>query len=248
MTCSDGLEAGSKIACCLTIRFLESFVLSLSSLKSMLGRLVAIVAVSLGAAGSANATFVVGDWDPAYGSPFTNLGWRGTTTTSVTASCLALGPVGFVANSLACPMSLVSATVEFYAVNDLSPVPATVQTLNFTGLMSVSGIQLDAVTGNLDGVILSLSTPVAGTTALSLVGAQQASFRLEQVYSVADDRTYARLYWSVLNECEQEVGGVNGPKAEVKFSLRTVPEPGSLLLSGAALALVGLMRRRRNGR
>jgi PEP-CTERM motif len=223
----------------------EFYVLSPHPLKVLFrrGLATAVAAFTLGAAGPASATFVVGQWDPAYGAQFPNLGWRGTTTVFVDTSCLSLGPgYGFVANSVSCPMSLVSATVEFYALSN--PVP-TVETLTFTGLMTVSGIQLDTLTGALDGVILSLSAPVLSTSPLAQVGSQQASFRLEQVYSPSDDRTFAQLYWSVMNQCEPVVGGVNGPEqAAVRFSLRTVPEPGSLLLSGAALVLAGFVRRR----
>ena len=251
MTCSDGLEAGSKIACCLTIRFLESFVLSLSSLKSMLGRLVAIVAVSLGAAGSANATFVVGDWDPAYGSPFTNLGWRGTTTSFIPAACLGLGPgQGFVANThpSCVGMSVVSASVEFYALVPYSATPLTVETLTFTG-MTVSGIYLDLVTGDLDGVVLTLSGPTPSTSLLAFYGATQADFALRLTFNVNADATFAELLWTGIEANETPAqGGANDTPARVRFSLRTVPEPGSFLLAGAALALAGLARSRRHTR
>ena len=61
----------------------------------LLRRALALATLGL-AAQTAQASYVVGVWDPTYGPPFTDLGWRGTVTVDVPAACLNQpGPAGY---------------------------------------------------------------------------------------------------------------------------------------------------------
>ena len=209
--------------------------MTLNLLRKILTGAAACVSLTVAAVGPAHATFVVGSWDPAYGAPFTNLGWRGTTTTDIPADCLALGNVGTVLNNgVACSlMSVVSAQVEFYDITD--PTQTTVDTLVFDSAVAVSSIFLNTDTGALDGLNLVSLAPVLSTTPLAIVGGLQASFSLEQV-TLSGGILRARLHWST-------VTGATGFNDETNFpanvNLRVVPEPGSLALALAALAALG---------
>ena len=63
--------------------------MAVSLLRTLFNRSLALLALAAAAAGPAQAVYVVGNWDPAYGSPFGNLGWRGVVKADVPASCLA---------------------------------------------------------------------------------------------------------------------------------------------------------------
>ena len=109
-------------------------------LRRLLSRTLALATLAVAGLGSAQATYVVGEWDPAYGAPFTNLGWRGTTTLAVDGSCL-LAPGTVINNGFSCPlMTVVSATVELY---DLTNSLVTLDVLNFTSLVSLDYLVVD---------------------------------------------------------------------------------------------------------
>ena len=143
--------------------------MTLNALRKILTTAAVCATLTVAAVGSAHATYVVGSWDPAYGAPFTNLGWRGTSTSDIPADCLALGNVGTVLNNGAvCSlMSVVSARVEFYDLTD--PTQTTVDTLFFDSAVAVSSIFLDTVTGALNG--LPTTAPIkAASTAAARIG------------------------------------------------------------------------------
>ena len=214
----------------------------LNALRKILTAAAACTTLLLAVVGPAHATYVVGDWDPAYGAPFTNLGWRGTTTSDIPAACLALGNVGTVVNNgVACPlMSVVSAQVEFFDLTDITET--TIDTLNFNLAVAVQSIFLDTVTGALAGLDLVSLVPLLSTTPLAITGSLQAYFSLEQV-TLFSGTTRARLYWST-NPGGVGVMGVND---EVLFpaevNVHVVPEPASLALALAALAALAACRR-----
>ena len=210
-----------------------------------LPRLLAAAALVLTAALPAHATFVQGDWDPPFGPPFPDLGWRGTTTIFVPTACLVL--TGTVVNDGAlCPlMSVVNAKVEFYDLADTGLT--TVEALNFDTLVAVERIVVNA--GLVEGFALDSLGWVLSTSALGVTvpGGDQASFGLE--IDILTDGTFAVLMWR--EDIGNPTGGRNGPPARLvitQFADPTgVSAPGSDTL--ALVGLVGLLatsaRRRR---
>lgn len=212
----------------------------LNALRKLFLAAAACTTLFVASVGPAHATYVVGDWDPAYGAPFTNLGWRGTSTSDIPAACLALGNVGTVINNgVACPlMSVVSAQVEFFDLTDISET--TIDTLDFSLAVAVQSIFLDTVTGALGGLDLVSLAPVLSSTPLAMTGGLQAYFSLEQV-TLFSGTTRARLYWST-NPGGLGVMGVNDEVLHpANVDVRVVPEPASLALALAALAACALV-------
>ena len=216
--------------------------MTLNALRKILTAATACATLTVAAMGSAHATYVVGSWDPAYGAPFANLGWRGTSTSDIPADCLALGNVGTVLNNgAACSlMSVVSAQVEFYDLTDINQT--TVDTLDFSAAVAVSSIFLDTVTGALGGLGLMTLAPVLSTTSLAVTGGLQAYYSLELV-TLSSGTTRARLYWTT-DPHREKVMGMNDERLyPASVNLRVVPEPGSLALALAALAALGGLSR-----
>lgn len=208
-------------------------------------RLALAMATCAALATPAQAALVQGDWDPAYGEPFPNLGWRGTATIEVPVACLSLS--GLVVNDGSlCPlMTPVSALVEFYDLADEVP---TVETLDFGGKVAVDRIFVSAgqVTAfGLDSTGTVLSTSPLGVTSTS--PGTQALFALEIEISDAGRMTEAILYWSVN---ASGLGGRNDPDRPAIVAVTqtdtpaVVPLPATLSLALAGLALLGATRRR----
>ena len=212
--------------------------MSTNPLCKFLSRVLAAATLAVAGLGTAQATYVVGEWDPTYGAPFTNLGWRGDTTLDVNSSCLvAAGTV--INNGVFCPlMTVVSAAVELYDITN--PIP-TLETLVFTGLVSLDYLVVD---GNNQALGFGLSPiptgQVLSTTPLAVTASQQASFSLEVDYFVGGPGTTAVLYWSTASGF-----GRNDENQPARLRVTTVPEPASLALGLLALAGAGLATRRR---
>ena len=191
------------------------------------------------AVGTAQASYVVGQWDPEYGVPFANLGWRGTTTLLVNDSCLA--SAGLVPNNgVACPlMTVLNATVEFYNTTD--PLLATIDTLNFTTSVALNFIEVDGAS-QVTSFSLAPTALVVSTNPLAQYGTTNALFGLSINRSLSN--TLATLSWTT-----DEGSGRNDPRfpAAVRIStVRELPEPGSLALAAFALvALTAAGRQRR---
>ncbi len=193
-------------------------------------------------AGSAQAAVYTGVWDPAYGAPFTNLGWRGSAHYAVPNACEPAGTAD-INNLASCGGAAVvtSAEVEFYDVT--AGGQPTLATLVFDPLSMFVGT-LRYLDGELAQLTTSASNAVNPTANLSAFGvASTAGFFLQ--FSLDGPH----LGWI---DCGPESDGCNrGSNDSVNFAPRfsisrdttAVPEPGSLWLSG--LALVALCRLRR---
>ena len=204
--------------------------MSSNPLRRLLSRTLALATLAVAGLGSAQATYVVGEWDPAYGAPFTNLGWRGTTTLDVDGSCL-LAPGTVINNGFSCPlMTVVSATVELY---DITNSLVTLDVLNFTSLVSLDYLVVDI--NNLAlGFGLSPTGQALSTTPLAITGSLQASFSLQVDYFAFATAT---MYWSTAGGSGQN-DAINFP---TEVTVTTVPEPASLaLVLLALLTLAGV--------
>ena len=199
----------------------------------------------LGATGAAQAAFVQGNWDPAYGAPFSQLGWEGDARIFVPDECLAND--GQVLNDyIECGpgMSVVNAQVRFYNLSTSN----IVEQLDFTGSVQVGSIFVD------DGKVVAFSLFSMGRVGSTSAEARpdgspnNAFFALELEYSlnvlnepVTPSPVVAGLAWYA-NGFTEDLGGANSTPAVV--TVRQVPVPGTLALALASLALLGGLRRR----
>jgi hypothetical protein len=202
----------------------------------------AAAAAAAALAAPAQAALVQGDWDPAYGVPFPELGWRGTTIIDVPLACLALS--GTVVNDgVSCPlMTMVGALVQFYDI--ANPVP-TVETLDFGGAVDidrifVSGGYVTAFALDSTGLVLS---------GVPAPGGDLAYFGLD--IDFAGDITEAVLTW--YEGIGNPAGGRNDPGSpaivHITQSAGSPPPspvslPATLALALTGIALLGATRRR----
>jgi len=210
-----------------------------------LRRALAGLAAAAALCGSAQAAFVQGDWDPPFGVPFPQLGWRGSASFEVPADCLVLTGTVLNTGSACSTMTLLGATVEFYDLDNPGP---TVETLNFGSLVALSRIEVDD--GLVQGFTL-VSTGLAPSTSplgVTVPGGDQASFGLDIDYVIGGD-TIAVLSWAE-NEGNPG-GGRNDPAfpAIVRITQTNdptpVPVPATLGLALAGLGLMRVLRRAR---
>jgi len=179
-----------------------------------------------------HAITIVGKWDPSFGFPFPDLGWRGEARFFLPNACLALS--GWVPNSDSCSdlgMKIISSEVEFYKVSDPTN-PAFQEILDFDlPLSAVDSMRIESglVTG-VNGTFL-YSRP----STLPLAGAPFASFVL---FFEGDLALMSLIYESP----NGTLTGVSDRNAVVHFSV--VSEPNSVPLVLAALLAIGWPARR----
>ena len=202
----------------------------------------AAVASMFAIAPPANAAIWSGAWDPAFGSAFPDLGWRGEATFFLPDACLA--EQGWVFNFESCSsfgMKILSAEVEFYKLSDPTN-PAFHETLSFDVPSSaVMSMKLD--NGVLIGVLGSFLYSRPST--LPIAGGPYTDF----VLFFEDD--LARMgYVSDPPEGQRTSGfsDKNPSDGSPFITFRAVPEPGIWSLILLAAAAIPLTRRSRAGR
>jgi hypothetical protein len=220
--------------------------------KKLMKRAGAMVglAATLAFSGQAHAVQFIGEWDPAFGSPFTDLGWRGEATFEIPAACLSLN--GNVWNNDPCSangMKILSAEVEFY---DLDTPSITAETL-FFDIPSTDVLSMTVSGGALTGV--NGGFPYWRTSTLNIAG--KSDFLLFFVDLPSKD-PYAQLafkdprcfsftvclFFGAAGFSDVQAGSSGGGNTFMTF--RAVPEPGSLALMLPALGLLALVRRRKS--
>lgn len=200
--------------------------------------------------GAAQAAIYVGTWDPAYGAPFANLGWRGSAQYYVPNYCEPLGTAD-ISNVPACggAAAVVSANVELYDVTAVGQ--PTLDTLVFNPASLVVGT-LRYVAGELTELTTGYSNLVGPAVDLSAFGVSPTTdFFLD--FTLAGPR----LGWYE-TECNINIDGFAAPQDvqcggsndgvnfAPRFTITEVPEPAALWLAGSALlALLPARRRRR---
>lgn len=199
-------------------------------------------------AGPAQAAVYTGVWDPTYGPPFSNLGWRGTADYFVPDSCVPTGTVD-LNNATACGGGAIitAAQVQFYDITDTGQ--ATISTLVFNpASMLVSTLRF--VSGELTQLTTSTSNLMhpAGLSGFGVTAA--TSFGLD--FTLTGPRL---SWWKDCSKCESEeerrlcLGGYNdATNFAPAFVITRVPEPGTLALACLALLALAPRRLRRLGR
>lgn len=207
-----------------------------SMIRKLAGKALLAGALGLSALGSAQATLVVGVWDPVYDAVnFPNLGWRGKVIVDAPPACLAqLGPVISSTALAPCnPATIIQAKVELYDTTQFGE--PTLEVLDFTSaFLGVTDIGI-ASPGVILGIATGPSSPVSSTINLAKYLGVSADFVLDfDVTLLGPDIT---LSWSTPG-----FSGVNQIKPEILYF---VPEPAGLALAGLALTAMGWTRRRR---
>ncbi len=226
-------------------------------MKNSLASGLIAAAAWLGAATPAHAVVYVGNWDPAFGGIFPNLGWKGTATFSLPAACDGLTGLYFNA-SPGCgggAMQILSASVSFY---NLANPTSTLQTLNFTSPGAVisasvaTPISLAFIPGStlLTGLTSDFSTGVLGTIAESQFSGNSYRFylRFSGTTSVlAYSNSDASLANCTFTFANREICGLSATSPEVTFRPLTaaIPEPETYALMLLGLAAVGFVALRR---
>ena len=204
------------------------FLRFLEQLKS--ARAALMFAAGLAFSAPSQAIIVVGAWDPAFGSAFPELGWRGEAKFFVPDACLAES--GWVFNFESCSggtMKVLSADVEFYKLSDPSN-PLFQETLSFddpTSLVAAMKIE----DGLLAGLYATFDYFVP--SALGIAGGPYTEFVL-----LFEDNL-ARLAFISDPPDGPKTKGISDrttPDGSPFITFRVVPEPSSL-----ALTLLGLL-------
>ncbi len=208
---------------------------------SWIGRMAAAASVVLSLAQPAQAAYYTGVWDPNFGSPFTNLGWRGSAEFYVPDFCKATGTAD-VSNPLACDglAEFQSATVQFYDVTD--PGLDTIISIGFDPLSLDIGT-LRFVDGALTQLTTTLSNFVLPDADLTKFGVSR-----DTEFSLQFTLEGPRLAWGSCNvDTGCEVSGfndsVNFPPTFVITEI-SVPEPGTPVLAAVALLMLAVLRLR----
>ena len=210
--------------------------------RSVLSVLLLSAAAALGSAGSAKAAIYTGEWDPAYGGIFPQLGWEASAVFDVPDSCLAIGTGNNIPINGPCAgFDVLSAEVSFYNIAN----PGTI--LNSYVLdpnVIVNGINLAG--GHLAGIDTGFFESFISE--LAIAGSGQYGFSL-----ILFGGNLAQLIFANPAETSPGCAFLPVPGASCGISanaaigvFRPVSEPGTLaLMLAAGLGAIGFATRRR---
>ena len=217
--------------------------MSTTRARSALSAVLLAAAAMLGSAGPAQAAVYTGNWDPAYGGIFPELGWRASAVFNVPDACLAIGNGTNLPISGACAgFDVLSATVSFYNIAD----PGTnLQSFSLDPDVIVNGINISGGaltgvdTGFFDYFVPTLGIAGGGTYSFSLIlfGGNLAQL----IY--ANPQTTSPFCASF--PVQGATCGMSVDPAVGEFTITAVPEPEAYVLMLAGLGAIGLARRRR---
>lgn len=234
--------------------------MSSMKLRSLLGP-VLLGAGLMTAAATSSAAIYRGNWDPSFGAPYPDLGFRGFVDLLVPDECLDGDPISqWFADGSCGDMSLLAATVELYDAN-LGPSAPTIDTVVFAPpavdpdpVLGVF-IQFDANTGRNEvvGADTSIFGPqfgsgpgYSGNLWLEFVSGQMPIFTLLDTVTTLDAvPNGAFLHACLPDDSEASLC----PEPEVRttnpgtVTFQRVPEPGSIALVFGALAAGWAARR-----
>jgi PEP-CTERM motif len=204
--------------------------------KVKLGGAAVAVAASFAFAAPAQAALYSGDWDPAFGSAFPDLGWRGDATFFIPDACVGLS--GWVFNFGQCSgMKILEAEVEFYSLSDATST--TLETLVFD-IPSNAVVSVNLDDGQLLGVVGGFT--YFRPSALPIAGGPYTEFLLFFLSDVpvlkfhSDPPGPFNSTWGFSDFTSE-----NRPT----ITFRVVPEPGALALLGLGLGMIGFMTRQK---
>lgn len=220
-------------------------------------------AVAFGAVRTADAAYVVINADPVYGPAFPNLGWRATGAIYVPDACLASGPPGGANAPIIIPVGGDCADIRMQDVKvffyDTSAPLTTIETLNIGTYLGDAPPPADAndnvqvlrdITFDVNDEVVDFSTSLSLQVQAfaTLAGGGNSYFALE--FSRYSSRLVSYRLVDGLYE-QQSVSQATptvtlSPYIADRVYLGTVPEPGSMALSLAALGAA--MAARRAGR
>jgi hypothetical protein len=208
--------------------------------KSVLSTVLLSVAATFGAAGTAQAAIYTGNWDPAYGGNFPDLGWSASATFDVPDACLALGDGTSLPVSGDCAgFSVLSAEVSFYNIHT-NAFEGTFE-LTFDDNV-IRGIYL--TDGELTGVDSNFFDYFVPTS--SIAGGGEYSFSLVLYGGNLAQLIYANPP-ALAPVCPFLTGancGISQFPAVGTFTT-AIPEPETYVLMLAGLGAVGFAARRR---
>ena len=227
------------------------------------------------AATPAHAILVSGSWDPAFGSAFPNLGWRGEVTYDVPQVCFTQSATTITSGTTG-PCSLANITlkgakVDFYSVSAGVGAP-TLGSLNWTnpGVPSINSMFFSG--GLLTGATTGTFAALVGPTMSAFPKVDDFYWALDFDAGVTPGTAVSRLAYGTLEcdskegcgegdagryrfsskgtsvvECEFEIKGWNtGGEAVVRFApVGQVSEPATFALALAGLSFIGIGARRR---
>ena len=213
-----------------------------STMRAWLRPLLLLAAVG---ASSAQAATYHGVWDPTFGTPFTNLGWRGTADYFIPDTCTPTGTID-IDNSTNCggAAAVTSAQVEFYDATDSGQT--TISTLVFNP-SSLGVGTLRFVAGELTQLTTTLSNLVNPVEDLSAFGVTSSTsfaldFNLGGVFLFWQD--CGSEYYFASHETYCRSGYNDNQNFPPHFTITRVPEPGTLALACLALLFVAPRRLR----
>jgi len=213
--------------------------MSMTRARSVLSAVLVTAAAALGSVGPAQAAVYTGNWDPAYGGIFPNLGWHATANFDVPSACLAIGNGSNLPVAGPCAgFDVLSAHVDFYDVAS----PATILE-SFDLNPNVTVTSIDLASSQLSGVSTVNFQPFVPT--LSIAGGGADSFSLilfgnqAQLYYL--NPTGESPACVVLNP---DRCGISA-NAPVGVFTAAVPEPETYALMLAGLGALGFIARRR---